>query len=118
MEQIEWDKDRTMSNRKQTAPAIDHPRIRMLATFKAELEAKRIRIDGEIGSYPSPIPACDAQFNYLLKERSDVKEKLRIVEALLATSRTEDPDVRGVEALAARLRQMDPKLAERLRSAG
>lgn len=33
------------------------------------LESEMRRVREEISNYPSPIPACDAQFNFLLQER-------------------------------------------------
>jgi chorismate mutase len=52
--------------------------------IQQRLEAEKTRIVEEIGDYPAPIPACDAQFNGLLEERAailqeigDVKEALK-----------------------------------------
>jgi len=40
------------------------------------LERIRERVNTEIGQYPSPIPACDAQFNHLLEQRSRIGREL------------------------------------------
>jgi len=40
------------------------------------LETVRGRISEEIRSYPTPIPACDAQFNHLLETRDRVSQEL------------------------------------------
>ena len=40
------------------------------------LERMRDRVNTEIGQYPSPIPACDAQFNHLLEQRSRIAREL------------------------------------------
>ena len=40
------------------------------------LEKRRIDINEEIRSYPTPIPACDAQFNYLLEQRTKLSQEL------------------------------------------
>ena len=40
------------------------------------LDAKRIRMVEEIRAYPSPITACDAQFNYLLEQRTKLSHEL------------------------------------------
>lgn len=40
------------------------------------LENERHRVNEEIKNYPTPIPACDAQFNYLLEERTRIAEEL------------------------------------------
>jgi len=34
------------------------------------LEEAKLSVDREIAAYPTPIPACDAQFNYLLEQRA------------------------------------------------
>ncbi|MEZ4715595.1 MAG: hypothetical protein R2851_05830 [Caldilineaceae bacterium] len=39
------------------------------------------RIRREISAYPPPIPACDAQFNYLLEQRNQVAQELSAVTA-------------------------------------
>ena len=43
---------------------------------KDELIRKRDQLNEEIRCYPTPIPRCDQQFNFLIEERA------RIVEAL------------------------------------
>lgn len=40
------------------------------------LEAKRDELIAEICAYPTPIPACDAHFNWLLEMRAAVFEDL------------------------------------------
>lgn len=45
-------------------------------TLAVYLEAKRTGIIGEIRAYPSPIPACDEQFNYLLEQRRKLSREL------------------------------------------
>ncbi len=46
------------------------------------LQAEKSQINDEIRSYPSPIPACDAQFNYLLEKRNLVAEELARLHAI------------------------------------
>ena len=48
-------------------------------TLRASLEARRKQLDEEIRAYPTPIPRCDAQFNFLMEERSRI---VRSLEAL------------------------------------
>lgn len=59
--------------------------VRILAD---NLEAERARVVNEIRTYPSPIPACDAQFNHLLEKRTRLSRELeglhRIHEVLLS----------------------------------
>jgi hypothetical protein len=52
-----------------------------LGERKADLESERHRINDEIKNYPTPIPACDAQFNFLLEERARIARELRELEA-------------------------------------
>jgi hypothetical protein len=40
------------------------------------LEQQRVRIQEEIANYPPPITACDAQFNHLLEQRSQIAREL------------------------------------------
>ena len=44
--------------------------------IRLHLENERARVNGEIRKYPTPITACDAQFNYLLEERVRIAEEL------------------------------------------
>jgi uncharacterized protein YdcH (DUF465 family) len=46
----------------------------------SRLTAERRRIHDEIKVYPRPIPACDAQFNYLLEQRADLDAELNRLE--------------------------------------
>ena len=40
------------------------------------LLVEKQRVADEIAFYPPPIPACDAQFNYLLEQRAEIAEAL------------------------------------------
>jgi hypothetical protein len=53
-----------------------------------DLEAKKQRIVEEIGQYPHPIPACDAQFNGLLEDRAAILQELGEVQGILKRSLT------------------------------
>jgi len=57
---------------------------------KADLESERHRINDEIKNYPTPNPACDAQFNFLLEERARIAREIQELEAA-------EPDNRPVE---------------------
>ena len=39
-------------------------------------ESQKLQIQNEIRQYPPPIPACDAQFNYLLEKRDRLSIEL------------------------------------------
>lgn len=49
------------------------PKDRSIDTLRAEIEVhierQRQAVEKRIRRYPPPIPACDAQFNFLLEER-------------------------------------------------
>ena len=42
-----------------------------------KLEYQKQALDKEISQYPSPIAACDEQFNHLLKERERILAELK-----------------------------------------
>lgn len=44
--------------------------------IKNHLENQKQAINDEIFHYPPPIPACDAQFNYLLEQRALLRQEL------------------------------------------
>ena len=54
--------------------------------IKTCLEAKKKQVVEEIVAYPPPIPACDAQFNFLLEERARLSQALSRLEALTGES--------------------------------
>ncbi len=50
------------------------------------LETKKLRIIEEIHAYPSPIPACDAQFNGLLEDRGVILQELGQVQNIFTSN--------------------------------
>jgi hypothetical protein len=44
--------------------------------IEQHLENEMHRVRDEIRNYPAPIPACDAQYNYLLEEREGLSSEL------------------------------------------
>ncbi len=48
--------------------------------IQQQLQRQQAAIIAEIRSYPPPIPACDAQFNYLLEQRTAVRQERRRAE--------------------------------------
>lgn len=54
------------------------------------LEDKKALILEEIMNYPTPIPACDTQFNFLLEERTRISQELRRMRELSATRKGKD----------------------------
>lgn len=46
------------------------------ARVEALLNARLAAVEEEIRHYPAPIPACDAQFNYLLEQRAGIPREI------------------------------------------
>jgi hypothetical protein len=73
--------------RASPASNANPPKLASLRSACIELRAylDRIRrsIDEEIRSYPTPIPRCDAQFNYLYEQRSRLSQALERTNAAL-----------------------------------
>lgn len=44
--------------------------------IREHLQMEMRRLQDEIRSYPAPIPACDAQYNYLLEKRDALSVEL------------------------------------------
>lgn len=78
-------------NRKETTAATD-PAIRkdICQKLEAFLWQERERIYAEIHDYPPPIPACDAQFNYLIEKRAVIGQELGKVHALAGVAQSAD----------------------------
>jgi len=102
---------------KNEDPAARSTGFKELTAFKNQLEKVKIRVNKEIGNYPPPIPACDAQFNYLLEERSKISKALKQVDSLLMKSGREIIEIETVEELVKTSNQIDDGMAERLRAA-
>lgn len=59
---------------------------------RKQLEDERYRIAGEIGKYPTPIPACDQDFNHMLAERERISDELiRMEEVEKRSLAADDP---------------------------
>ena len=62
--------------------------------IRKHLEDERYRIVREIGRYPTPIPACDQDYNHMLAERERVNEELaRLEEAEKRSVGAADPRI-------------------------
>lgn len=63
---------------------VDSDRLRSMAVaLRAYLVRARAAADGEIRTYPTPIPRCDAQFNFVYEQRARLTELLNQVNAAL-----------------------------------
>jgi hypothetical protein len=69
------------------APAVN---MRSIAVeLRDYLVRARASVDEEIRTYPTPIPRCDAQFNFVYEQRSRLTEFVNILNAVLDR---EDPE--------------------------
>lgn len=85
-------------------------------TIREHLKKERQRVNEEIKNYPTPIPACDAQFNYLLEERTRVAEELDRLEAQSRDSLTRSDDIRFIGEFIASSNYINGEMEERIRS--
>ncbi|KPJ77825.1 MAG: hypothetical protein AMJ54_06565 [Deltaproteobacteria bacterium SG8_13] len=106
-----------MSTQNRTNSSAESTGVRLLARVRDHLEAERDRLNEQIGSYPSPIPACDAQFNYLLEKRTRISGELSLVDQLQQRSRADNVNEPGIEKLVAEIRQIDAELAKKVMAA-
>ena len=95
---------------------MEDQRIKTLEDFKIYLLAERDRVNEQIGTYPPPIPACDAQFNYLLDERNRIANELKQIDAMLIKWASEGVKIEEIENLIASITHIDTKLVDKLRS--
>jgi len=64
--------------------------------LRAYLDRVRRSVDEEIRSYPTPIPRCDAQFNYLYEQRSRLAKALQRTDAALCNPSSQTPLVEAI----------------------
>ena len=86
-------------------------------SIKSHFEDERRRIASEMSEYPTPIPACDAQFNYLLEQRDRISQELRAVSELAAACLTSREGVGRVLSYLGTPPPIPPDLEGRLRRA-
>ena len=65
---------------------------------REHLEKKKSQISEEILHYPPPIPACDAQFNFLLAERARLAQALGQLAALGQGHLSDQAQLQGLHA--------------------
>ncbi len=106
-----------MSPKKPAGTALEASAFDLLTALKRRLLVDRDRINDAIGSYPAPIPACDAQFNHLLEERRRRSRALNLIDTLLNPSDSAPAVIQTAEALIAQLVSFDDVSANRVRSA-
>lgn len=105
-----------MTNQANKKSSAGNLLVRELTNLITHFEKQRIRLNEEIGNYPAPIPACDAQFNYLLDERSRISAELRRIDALISKSRSGTIGPEIVEELGRLSKRIDKDPADRLKA--
>jgi len=70
-------------------------------------ESQKSRIQDEIRHYPSPIPACDAQFNHLLEKRDRLSIELNRLHQLSQTDGISKSALQDLVALMGNSRVID-----------
>ena len=80
------------------------------------LEKEKKRISEEIAHYPPPIPACDAQFNYLLEERARISQELSRGREAHTTSLQDKDWVTRINAFISASAYIEADQAQKLRS--
>ena len=83
------------------------PKGRSIDTLKAEIDAhldrQRQAVEKQIRGYPPPIPACDAQFNYLLEERDRLCRETAALARAVDSAPTAQAAARALAAMAKRI---------------
>lgn len=64
--------------------SADSDRLRSIAVeLRAYVARVRASVDDEIRAYPTPIPRCDAQFNFVYEQRARLTQLLSLLDAEL-----------------------------------
>ena len=84
--------------------------------IRKHLEDKRHRINEEIRNYPTPITACDAQFNYLLEQQREIAQELGGWKKLGAEDLAEADYVGRIGELLAASKHINPEAEQKIRS--
>jgi len=84
--------------------------------IREHLENERLRVNEEIKNYPPPIPACDAQFNYLLEERARIGQELGRLEALAREGLTRSAHLKRIGEFIASSNYIKGEVEQRIRS--
>ena len=67
------------------------------SSIQTQLENEKRRVQQEISAYPSPITACDQQFNYLLEQRSRLSQELTRLHEAFEEAQERGESVKSLE---------------------
>jgi hypothetical protein len=84
--------------------------------IRDHLENERQRIYEEIKNYPTPIPACDAQFNYLLEERQRIPQELDRLKVLSEECLTRADHLKCLDEFIVSSNYINGEVEQRIRS--
>ena len=84
--------------------------------IREHLENERHRVIEEIKKYPTPIAACDAQFNYLLEERARIAQELDQLKALTGEGLTRKAHLELIGEFIASSNYINGEMEQTLRS--
>lgn len=80
------------------------------------LESQKRKVYDEIGKYPTPITACDQQFNYLLEQQARISEELSRMRTAIAEIGTHDDPVVLVDDFVQSSKCVDDETKQRIRA--
>lgn len=80
------------------------------------LEDERHRVNEEIMSYPTPITACDAQFNYLLEQQKEIAQERDRWKDLAGGSVTRPGDLRRIGEFITTSKYINGERRQRIQS--
>ncbi len=84
--------------------------------IREHLENERHRVNEEVKKYPPPIPACDAQFNYLLEERARIAEELDRLKTFVREALTRGARLEGIGEFITSSNYINGEAEQRIRS--
>jgi len=84
--------------------------------IRAQLETEKARLYEEIGTYPTPIAACDQQFNYLLEERTRISQELDRLNEAAVTSLTIEDSIQRMDEFIRSSKYVDPEAEQTIRA--
>ena len=84
--------------------------------IRDHLADRKQLIDEEIRSYPTPIPHCDAQFNYLYEQRTRLFEELTRMDMLAEKSLARGDYMELIEEFISSVPYIDAEAEQTIRS--
>jgi hypothetical protein len=91
----------SVTSRTRTAARDSAKLASMCSEIKLHLEDRRRALAAEIRDYPTPIPRCDAQFNYLYEQQARLARELDRIGALAGKTLKREVRVELIERFIA-----------------